>query len=350
MSSYFPHKTELTQRLLIFLVFGLFVFPQLFFLHSLPYDYAVGSFYIAFGFFLFSFWLGLRSVQFLYLLLISSILLLVNILAFHLELPVLLFGLNSYKIFFIGALLFLLYLFNQKNGTIYLGHVFPFFVIILLLLYSSKLDVEINIRPHHIIIPIIMLSITGVLLKRSQVLLLIFFNLLITFFFYESRIAIAVTLVYLFLLYFQSNRSRILFFIVLTFFLFFLFTLDLDSRLFNLGMSSHGRYYIWTCFFENIDKLSFFNPSYKEFHMCMNFGYTHNTYLEFLLNFGIVPFVVAILGFVHLIFTSKNPQIYASTIAFALLSFFEGGLEPVLLFSLFYLVGSLILSLQKIST
>ena len=347
MSSYLPYNTELIQRLLIFSIMGLFVFPEVFFSSFSTYDYAVWSFFIAFGLFFFTFWLGLRDVPFLYLLLISSIIFSVNILAYYLDYPVLLFGLNSYKFFFIGSLLFLLYLFNQKNGIIYLGNIYPFFIVILLLLYLSRLDAELVIRPHHVIIPTIMISITGVLFKRSQILLLVFFNLLLTVVFYESRLVIAVTLVYLFLLYFRSSWSRVFFLIVLAFILFFALTYDLDSRLLGASLSSFGRSYIWACFFENIDKLSFITPSYKEFSMCMNFGYTHSSYLEFLLNFGIVPFVIAIFGFAHFTFTSKNPQIYASAISFALFAFFEGGLEPVLLFSLFYSVGVLILSLSR---
>jgi hypothetical protein len=348
MSSYLPYNTELIQRLLIFSIMGLFVFPEVFFSSFSTYDYAVWSFFIAFGLFFFTFWLGLRDVPFLYLLLISSIIFSVNILAYYLDYPVLLFGLNSYKFFFIGSLLFLLYLFNQKNGIIYLGNIYPFFIVILLLIYLSRLDTELVMRPHNVIIPTIMISITGVLLKRSQVLLLVFFSLLLAVVFYESRVAIAVTLVYLFLLYFRSSWSRVFFLIVLVFALLFALTYDLDSRSLEHGIVSVGRSYIWGCFFENIDKLSFITPSYKELSMCSgSFGYSHSSYIEFLLNFGIVPFVIAIFGFAHFTFTSKNPQIYASAISFALFSFFEGGLEPVLLFSLFYSVRVLILSLSR---
>jgi hypothetical protein len=182
----------------------------------------------------------------------------------------------------------------------------------------------------------------GLKLGKFNVLLLFLGTLILSYFSYNSRIAIIVMIVLILGEY--RLKDYILYFLPLFFFL----PVDFFYRFNESGIEDFGRAYIYDCFFNNFSKLNYFMPTYTGLERCYEFEYLHSSYLILFIEYGSVFGVLLIISSLFLflktlLMKQENYPTLSTFISVFLFSSVEGGMEWFYLFS----IGLLFLKMKS---
>ena len=223
---------------------------------------------------------------------------------------------------------------NLRKINSYLFYVFIGVLITFLSEYFSNNNFSSTLRLHSIWIFIISLTLLGVHLSKINAYFLLILTILFSHI-YESRLILGVATLYFI---FHNEKGMFKRLLLIGFIFGALILYNFYSRFAEIGLTSLGREFIYTCFQENFTNLSFFGSSYNILASCNIYGYLHSSYLEFIQRYGIALFLISIAFLLiefyrNLIF--KNKQIIMSYLLILAFSFFEGGFEWFFIF-LFY--------------
>jgi hypothetical protein len=182
----------------------------------------------------------------------------------------------------------------------------------------------------------------GLKLGKFNVLLLFLGALFLSYFSYNSRIAIIIMIILIFGEY--RLKNIILFFLPVIFFL----PVDFLNRFNENGIEDFGRAFIYDCFFNNFSKLNYFLPTYTGLERCYEFEYLHSSYLILFIEYGSVFGALLIISSLFLFLKTflkkeENYPALSTFISVFLFSLVEGGMEWFYLFS----IGLFFLKMQS---
>jgi hypothetical protein len=231
---------------------------------------------------------------------------------------------------------------NKEKFKNYLTVLILVFYIWIIYSFFLGNDKSLIIRPHGLIIFSATIMTAGLKLGKFNVLLLFLGTLILSYFSYNSRIAIIVMIVLILGEY--RLKDYILYFLPLFFFL----PVDFFYRFNESGIEDFGRAYIYDCFFNNFSKLNYFMPTYTGLERCYEFEYLHSSYLILFIEYGSVFGVLLIISSLFLflktlLMKQENYPTLSTFISVFLFSSVEGGMEWFYLFS----IGLLFLKMKS---
>ena len=239
---------------------------------------------------------------------------------------------------FLAVIAMTLYLYrntvNQKTVNDLFFWLVIFYLLYVFINHNFTEPPIIWLRPHGIWIAFLSLTMLGFSLRTRDVYLVVSTTFAMSPH-YESRIAIILAVL---LLLFYSRRWIFLRLVFLILSMGYLVYIGHFSRFLSLGVYDIGRSEIYSCFFENLDKVSILGGSVTALSECQGYGYLHSSYLEFIHRFGLFPFCFALFLLLCDLYKSlRNYQlsIVLSYILILCFSSVEGGFEWVFLFIFF---------------
>ena len=278
-----------------------------------------------------------KSFSFYYLIVLLLLYLLQSVFLVFNGMEIFFFRALSLSYIFISFFAVLIFQHKKHIDAEKFNYLFNLIILVFFIFISYQLYKNFHtnfiVRPHGLIILFVVLTAAGLKLGKLSTFILFFGTLVLSYFSYNSRIAILVVSL---ILVKELGIKKVLIVLIplIAFIPFVIF-----DRFEQNGLEDFGRAYIYDCFITNFDKLNLLLPTYIGLNDCYEFEYLHSTYLILFVEYGSISGFILILTSLFIfikIFIKKNEN-YPSPYVFLcvlLFSTVEGGMEWFYIFNI----------------